>query len=89
MFCDAVIDGTTCGSNDFDTIRVHREKRYVNNAWKYSAKHDTREIICCACSTRYYTETEITHKVVFDSLRLRSKVIDLYKDKNQLSVFND
>lgn len=58
MFCK-------CGGDKFYVVKVHREKRYLEDKkkWVYSEDHDTRLILCTECKRLFYSETVIVCEV--------------------------
>ncbi len=65
-----------CGREKERVVRVYRNLIYRNGQWKRS-NIDTREIICNECGTRYFTETRLSHKIIFDHRVMKKIIVEL------------
>lgn len=70
MQCD------NCGNERFNTIRVHRSRRYDDerDAFLHSNRYDTRIIVCEECGQRVIAQTKATHVITFDDEALQKKI---------------
>jgi len=54
---------TECGHDDFNVIKVFRNRRQSKGTFKVNDDIDSRIVICKLCGTRFVTETEIKAKI--------------------------
>lgn len=66
MFCP------NCSEDKFFTVKVFREKRLKEGKWHIANGYDTRLVVCRNCGCRYYVESTITYKLVFNPDKNRS-----------------
>lgn len=68
MFC------SKCSEDKFYTIKVFREQRLKDGKWINSNNYDTRLVVCKNCGTRFYVESVITYKLVYNAEKNRSNL---------------
>lgn len=72
-----------CGCENIRVIQTYRNRVRRNSGWT-AAKHDTREVICDDCGTRYWEESRLVAIISFDWSKLHryDKQLDLWIDEN-------
>jgi len=63
-----------CASEEFDVIKVKRNMVNRNGAWKVSLHHDSREVVCKGCNSKFITETYIISKYEFNVNTLQNNI---------------
>ncbi len=66
----------TCGCENFNVTRVHRNKRMNQGKYKHNDNVDSREVLCRDCGTRYITETKVAAEIKFKNFKVYTKEND-------------
>lgn len=59
-----------CGHEEFNVLKVFRNRRIKNGTFKFSDRIDSRIIICKLCGRRFITETFIAGELYNRNFKL-------------------
>lgn len=66
-----------CGCEKLLTVKVYRNTIRRDRKWLSSAKADTRLVVCDECGGRYYVESTLNQRIIFEKDRKIERNISL------------